>query len=1375
MGSRTAIGLIFSAAFAFGSTAAADDFDPRGRHHHPAPPTQRPTTHAQAPSHPDAAPAAAGPASPALVERYARIVLQQPGAAFPLQRLAQLYRDKDGNLKGLIADFQRRAAEPGPDQYGATVALAGICKLDGRSEDAVATYRQAIALRPTDAAAPLALAHTLEDRGDAVGARPLYVSALGLQKVPAERELTLRTLMTLALDAKDWDAAKDWHGQLVKMQPTSLFERGELARELFSRGEYARAEDEFRALVTASQGDNRALAPALKDLGKTLAKAHKSDEAIATLRKALQVAGAEAGVRHEVYDAITEIYRADQRLPEWVKLLEGEHPGDFPRLALLGSLYEETGDAERALATYRRALAVSPRQIDLRLKMIRLLQSQGELDTAIREYEGLIRAAPNDPQFVFEECEALLQRGDRARALKLLLALEARVGPDEDVLARVADFYQRIGEGERSLKVLTRLTQTGTNDPSHLVDLGDRYFQDGNTALAVQTWKRILVAVQPRAKALSALADVYLEHDMTADALSALREALQLDRDNLTLKKQLAGALERAHTYREATQIWAEVSSKAKQSGDKLLAREARSQLVKLWGLERVLEAQVGPLSSQFGTTPPDIEAGRTLAEVQLHLRRLADAESTLRGVVLLAPGDAESYLALELALAQEHKLDQAIEVLEKLVIAEPKQAREAYQRMAQYARDSNRTQDAIRYGQRAVDLNPDDAEGHLRLAKMYASLPDPDRAITEYRAAIQKNDRLFLAYFELADLLLARGDGSEADRLFRRVVRGAADDELVTRAAHLSMQLNLGNGTLESLEQELLPLAIGNPQRPLYRKILVEVYGSLTFALVQSVRRAESSRVDRPQNGEAHQASTVASNPDDARTALARIGARAVKPLLDALVDPDPSQERIAIDVLGYVASKNAGPALFSFAIGGADTQLRMRAMVACGALRDGALLSRYEAYFAHDEDPPSDSVALAALWGVARMEDKRALSLLRKMAKRGTPEMRAVAVLGLGALKDRASVQDIASVVREGGAGNLARASAAYVLGEFGREEDRATLLSLAENGDSLSRQMAVVALARAPAAPSKAEERATIDALAGAVFAGGDPESPRAVIAAEGVRRAGSAALVARSVHSKVPEWPDPFALVEDSVNVEAILGRLVPSGFSDEDRAGAFVAFEDAIARAARQALAMAGDGPESVVDALSGEEGTFAPFVGATGATPAAHEAARAIARELEPALIPFSKEPNSPSMRARVLVLLARSPTKPATEALVEAVSDANETVQRTALSVIGGRSDAETVSAVGRILGGKESNWAMRVLAAQAMGRLGLAGGGEAAATPLLRAATGDSYALVRESSLKALASFDASTARPLARTMAESDPEPRVREAAARIASSP
>jgi tetratricopeptide (TPR) repeat protein len=1037
-------------AFAFGATAGAtaltsradaQDFDPHGRRRAPPPAHAPPAPRHEGPAGPaaDGAAGAAGAAAPtqgALIERYARVVLSQPGAPFPLQRLAQLYRDRDGSLARLIADFEARARAPGPDRYAAAVALAGLYKLDGHIDDAVRTYQAAIDLKRDDPMALLSLARLYQDRGDAGPARQRYEQALPLQTVRADKEQTLRTLMALALDAQDWPGAQAFHREIVKLEPTSLFVRGELGRELFARGEYARAEVELKDVVAAAAGDNRALGPALKELGRAQAKAHEANDALATLKRALTAAGDQAALRAEIYAIIAEIYRAEQRLPALVKELEDEHPSDTPRLSLLGSLYEEVGETSKAIETYRRALASNPRQVDLRLRMIRLLQANGDLDRAIAEYDTLIRAAPNNPQFVFEECEALLQRGDHTRALKLASDLEARAAGDEEVLARVADFYTRIGESERSLRVLQRLASGGgASDPGHLVDLGDRYFQDGNVALAVQTWKRILVAVQPRARALSALGDVYLEHDMGADAVSALREASQLDPGNVAYRKSLAAALERTHAYREARTIYEDIVAKAKATGDRALARECRTRIVTLWGLERVLEQQVPVLEHQFASSPPDIEAGRTLAEALAHLRKLPEAEGALRRVIELAPGDAESHVALERVLVQENRIAEAIAVLERLAQLEPKRARELYERMAQYALQIYRDDDAIKYAARAVELNPDDAEGHRRLGEMYRSRQDADHAISEFRAAIAKNDRLYVVYFELADLLLSKGNTDEADRLFRSVVRGAPDEELVARAARLSMQINLGKGTLESLEQDLLPLAIGNPQRPMYRRLLVEIYGSLTFALVQRVRHGAEEEAER------------------ARQALARVGARAVKPLLDALADPDVSQQRIAIDVLAYVQNRNAALPLFAYATGPAELPLRTRAMLACGALADGTLVPKYEALLFPSDHPGdtalADPVGVGAVWGLARIGEARALPVLRRVAASGPPAMRALAVLGLGLARDAASARIVAGIARSPDAGTVAQAAAAYALGDLNAQAEVPVLLEMAEDG--------------------------------------------------------------------------------------------------------------------------------------------------------------------------------------------------------------------------------------------------------------------------------------------------------------------------------------
>jgi tetratricopeptide (TPR) repeat protein/HEAT repeat protein len=1367
---RKSISAVVAIALAAGSGswAFAQDFDPHGRHHRPAGGGQHPPGNGHPPAvHPPGSGAPKtgddpkGPTTDALIDRYTKIVLQQPGAPFPLQRLAQLYRDRDGNLTKLVAAFEARAGIADKDQYGATVTLAGLYKLDGRSDEAIKTYEKAIAIKADDATALLSLARLLQDRGDLAPARQRYEQALKLQTLQADKEQTVRTLMSLALDAKDWDAAKKWHVELVKLEPNSLFVKGELGRELFNRSEFQRAEVEFKELVTAAAGDNRALAPALKDLGSAQAKAHENTEAIATLKRALQVAGPDAAVRAEIYEIITEIYRADQRLPELVTQLEAEHPGDFARLALLGGLYEETGDTQKAIDTYKKALAVSPRQIDIRLRMIRLLQANGDLDKAIAEYEGLIKAAPNNPQFVFEECDALMQRGDRVRAMKLLEELESRATSDEEILARVADYYQRINENDKALKVLTRLAQISTSDPGHLVDLGDHYYQQGNTALAVTTWKRILVMIQPRAKALAAIGDVYLEHDMTAEALASFKEAVQLDPNNLGYKKQLASAYERAKSYADAGALYREIMEKAKANGDKNLIRECRSHVVTLWGLERVLEAQVGPLTTKFSTSPADIEAGRTLAEVYLRMRKLPETEATLRKVIELAPGDSDSYLALERVLVQQNKIADAIAVLEKLVVVDPKTARQVYERMAAYALQIYKDDDAIKYAARAVELNPQDAEGHRRLAEMYRSKQDVDHAIVEFRAAITMNDRLFVVYFELADLLLSKGQTDEADRLFRRVIRGAPDDELVARAARLSMQINLGKGTLESLEQDLLPMAIGLPQKPVYRRLLVEIYGNLTFGLVQRVHHGQGK------------------DADDAKAELSKVGARAIKPLLDALADPDIGQQRIAIDVLGYVDNKNAALPLFSYATGPSDQQLRVRAMIACGALRDAALLPKLEGVlFPKDtsgDDAAGDSVAVAAAWGVARLGDSKAVPVLRRIAKSGSSEMRALAVLGLGLSHDKASIGDVAAVARAADSGSVARAAAAFALGELGADGEAETLLALAQGAEPLAREMSLYALARLGAGrASPPGGRASLDAMADALFAGSDVDNARARRTAEGLRDAGIAALVLLATTPPKGAPPkrsnDSLPVPDGNVDVDAMLASLVPHELAAKDRAAALVKYADVVQRAAIGALQTSSERARAVLDALGSGDGELAPFVDKGTGAEAARAKAREISKALEPSIVPLVRHPDV-TMRTEAIVLLSQSSSDAALGAVVQGLDDSSEAVQRVALASLGKNASAKAVAAVGRLLASDEI-WSMRVLAAEAMGRLGAAGAGAEATRALETSATKDTYALVRQAAVEAMSTYDLPAAKVLASKMATSDPEPRVREAAKGIA---
>ena len=415
---------------------------------------------------------------------------------------------------------------------------------DGRIEDAIKTYESIIAARPKDPVPRLALGQLARDRNDPTAAKHHYEEALPLVAAQ-DREPTLRSLIAVSLDVKDFDAAKKFHRELVKQGQGSLLVRGELGRELEARGEYDRAEAEFRDVVAAAAGDNRTLAPALRDLGRVLSRQHKNTEALATLKRALATAGGEAGVRSEIFALIAEVYRADNNLAELIRLIEDEHPNDFPRLASLGALYEETGQVDKALATYRRALATSPRNIDVRLKVIHLFKrraSSSKPSTSTRRSSARRRTTPTTSSSSARRSSSAAI--GRARSPRWSGSSSARRAtrtcwsalPTSTSASRRRQRVDRRAHAARHAgsgrSVAPRRSRRS------LLPAGRQ--EEGARDLG-----RIKTVVPNRAKALATLGEVYLDHDMTTEGVDALKEAMQLEPQNVAYQKAYAVALER--------------------------------------------------------------------------------------------------------------------------------------------------------------------------------------------------------------------------------------------------------------------------------------------------------------------------------------------------------------------------------------------------------------------------------------------------------------------------------------------------------------------------------------------------------------------------------------------------------------------------------------------------------------------------------------------------------------------------------------------------------------------------------------------------------------------------------------------------------------
>jgi cellulose synthase operon protein C len=1351
-----------------GFTGPAVAFNPAGRSKKPKPTQKAPKPASAAPRPAGAKPTAekpagdkpaeARPATPgkaegpnreALIARYMGIVLSQPGAEFPLDRLTELYRERDGNLEKLITELNDRVQKES-SPYAALLALGGVYKKDAQPERAVASFERAIAKEPSNPIGLLSLAHLYSERGDKPAARARFEQALPLLKDPPTREQVLRTLMGLYLDEKDFAKAKQVHEQLLSATRGSFFVRAELPRELTARGELARAITEYEAVVRAAAGDNRVLAPALVDLGRTLSQAGRDQEAQAALDRALAIAGGESGARRQILEALAEIYRRSERLPALVERLAKQAGAGVEELKLLAQLYEETGQVEKALATHRKVLARDPKEVGTRLRVVHLLEVRGELELAVREYDALIKSAPRNPDYVFRLTEALLQRGDRKRALAELKALEARSNTDEETLTALVDFYERVDEKERAFALLSRLAQSGTQDPEHVVELGSRYWEQGDKKRAVATWQRLRTMLPERAEGLLRLGEVYLEHDMSQEALEALSEAVKREPKQAKVRRAYAIGLERVGAaaagrdgqrlaYEEARKIWEQILRDA--SADSNVAREARQHVVTLLSLTGQLTPRLALLERKFAAEPPDMEAGRTLGEAHIRLRRYEDAERVLRRLSQLAPGSIEDLTRLERVLVLGRKLEAALTTLEKLVKLDPKRAREYYQRMAGYAAELYQDDRALGYAARAVELGPDDADGHKKLGEMYQKRQDTTRAVAEFRSAISKNERLFPVYLELAELLVGQGQLDEADQLFRRVLRSSPDEELIYKAARLSMQLNLGRGTLETLERELLPIALGNPERPIYRRLLVEVYGALAYPLLH---RAESN---------------IAAEAEEARVQLRKLGERAVKPLLDALSDPREAQQQVAITLLTHVGNKDAGSSLFAYATGAADPELRARAMLAVGALRDARLEPKLADLLLGGEGghlSDSDPVSVAAAWALARLGTKSSILPLEKLAASDSGNLRALALLGLGKQADVRAIGQVRLLLHSPDAGALPRAAAAYAAGALGLRAEAEALTELSRDPDASVRSQAILALARLKLEPASS---AIAEALT----------EPTAELGR-------AAARAAVSMVSGGPAVPDEvFPVPDGTLDVRQVIDAIHPAPHDPTLEIAALAKLSPALSRAAAAAAESSPARARALSEALSRGAGLALGSFETAARKPKPEEqaaAARLLADVGASVVAPLARLTSHPDPDLRLVPLpfLVGRSEEAARRALEALTRDAEPSVRRAALSALGPEQKELARGVAARL--NKEAEWPLRATAAEALGRMAKGSADPVVAEALTRATLSDPYALVREGAARALAAVVGAAAVPTLRQLKERDPEPRLRSLAERLA---
>ncbi len=1253
-----------------------------------------------------------------VIARYKGMLASNPHDASALAKLLEMYRRY--RTVDLLKEEYGKILDKTPDDWATLVVVGRLNHATGDDARALELWMKAVAKKDDDASSWLLIGELQKAANKNKEARASYDKALSHASAKEMKKKALRALADLALTTGDNDGANAYFKQFLELDPNNAqlwIERGDA---MLAAGKRDVALDSYAAAEKLLGSDPARRVEVVARRGQALEGMGKDDEAVAEYRRAIKLAPKGYYLEVELTGKIIEIYRHKDALPQLLAESEKMWPessrGHF-EWDTLGKLYEETGAQEKAIAALKKAVAKAPTELETQRKLITLLENSGRDDEALAQYESVVRAAPGEARFQLDLAERYWRRGQEKKALDALVHLEARFPTDGGVLSAVADLYQRWGKEDLAIAEYERLAKLEPDDPSHLVTLGEQYFQKGDKPRAFATWKRI--AHSNKAVALAKLAEVLYEHNEPHEALMDYDLAIKMDDKNPEFYKGRAAVNESQKKYAEAIADWDKVLSLiGGKPQDRLARRDARRHKVGIAIRAGKVDTYKAEWQKQFDGG--DAEGGYFLVEFYAKKPKAGEPLETLKKLHTKVGDDQDVLLDLVKAYKDNRRFDDAVALLLDLAKLAPSREREVFQQISEIKTLARKDDEAIEWQNKALQKSPNDPSAYERLGERFVEMQRFAEAITAYEKTVKLDAHNSKAQFALAQLYVQANQAMKAAELLRTVLRTATDDEVVGRAGHQAIDLEEMTGTLGELEKVLSPLSFMMAHKPIYRRVLVDLYLRYVPRLVEQERHGTDD-VRKAARGE-----------------LDRIGGHGLQPLLEALRDEkDVSQQRFAVAVLGHLGNKGAAAPLVHMArqeppkdvrqIGtyreSPGREVQVEALVAAGRLGDPAVLADVLPLMDHQEGAMRE----AATFTLGRSGDRRATAPLLKALADRQKNVQVLACLGLAQVDDARVAPALIAQLGDARRDDTTRAACAYAIGIRKVASASSTLLAALADNRGEAQRVAAWAL-------GQLNDPKTLGPLIRAYFARAGRSADELVWAIGRV----SGAPATAAPPADLGAYPLRSGKYDAVTAVAALPGPLPHVTTT----AKLVVDHDSDIAKGLVDAMSEHRDVVVSVLSDLDDapDQLSLGALSTATG-DPKVAAALATIAAAIEPS-VSAQLASDDPKVRALALSVLAKldgGKVHGIDAAIRTAMSDPAEQVREAAMNAVAivarrrGSAPPELVAALVKSLAAPA--WADRRVAALALGRLGTS-----ADLAALGKAAGDPSSFVREAVASAL-----------------------------------
>ncbi len=979
-----------------------------------------------------------------IVRRYKQLLEHNPVEGLIFKKLVSYVGRGDG-LDSLIEDY-KKAVKDHPNKVTYHLILGHLLKVKSEYKAALAQYDRAVELDKQNPTAWLSRgsAHMLLNHDKQ--ATQDFEKALSLEKNKDRKQKILRKLADVAFAQHDWDRAEKYYDKLVDLDPRDEYLRMEYAQVLVKYKRYDKALKQYDALIRLAGHDTKKRATTLRDKGDVYERMGEPEKAVATYRKAMRLMREGNWLHDELRHRIVDVYRSMDKLDELVEQYQKKwHHPNYDQSMTLAKLYDELGQDDKALTYFRRAVAKNRHKVDPRLALIRILQRRGDDDKVVDAYKSLIRVAPGQERFQFDLVQLYFRLGERKTAERELAHIARRFRRDPQVYQQLANTYMRYDMRQKARKAYQRLVRLDPRNESYILSLGEFYYRSSELDKAKKTWKKLIHSRLSKPQAYSLMGDTFAEHGLIEEGLRYYEKAVKLAPDDLKIRRGVARNYVRARRWDKAIAAWRYVLDHSKQAQARA---EARGRIIDIFEQRGLLRSKMRDYEKAFAADKPDAEAGYFLAEAHLKRKEYAQAEKVYQKLIDLDgkedKSDLDALQALLRIYQQTSEPKKAIAVLEKMAKLRPRLAQQFYHQIAEISLDLYQDDKAIKYAMRAVEQNPDDATAHAQLGDVYREMQRTEEAVKQYKQAIDLDPRSFDHYWKLAELDLQLGKYDAAEKLYRAIVTKSDDESLIIKAGRKAMKLAEADGRLGDLEMEFSPLLFGARSKPVYRKLLLEIYDRMASPLVEELRYG------------------IGKDHATTEKKLVALSRKALPALTDALQSNDVAQRAAAIGLLGDLRAGAAAPALAHIGVDRTDS-LRTMALIAVARIGDerasAALVGALD-----DEDP---GVRDMATWALGFTGGRRAVKALVDVVKKGQNwTQKALAAISLGRIgtaKASRALLDALEPDRLSHSSDNTAVALVWALGRAGSDKAVPALEKALDTGSAEVRDVAAWSLAR------------------------------------------------------------------------------------------------------------------------------------------------------------------------------------------------------------------------------------------------------------------------------------------------------------------------